>query len=151
MILLQGQGVPVQLRLRGVTLVRYSASWVMVTWDPPIDRMMERHDWKHYFPTASLLDRIYSHLMEFFVVLLVFTQSFTLHLTVILIRLLHVFFSQIEKHPTLQAFSITQYPLQQNFHWSFVFATFLVWHKQFIKSWCVKGITCYWKTPTPSD
>ena len=127
-------------------MVRSNASWVVVTSPPPTrptpttgDIMMARNDRKHYLPTTSLVGGSYSHFNGIFVLLLVVTQNFTLHLTVILIRLLHVFFSQIEKLPTLQAFSITQNPLQQYFHWSFVFATFLVWHKQFIKSWCVKG------------
>ena len=36
--------------------VRCNASWVMVTSEPPVDRMMDRHDRKHYLPQTSLAD-----------------------------------------------------------------------------------------------
>ena len=40
--------------------VRSNASWVMVTWRPPspplwTDRQTDRHEWKHYLPTTSLV------------------------------------------------------------------------------------------------
>ena len=44
--------------LRGPCIVRSSALWVMVTWDPlSCDQngwLMDRHDWKYYLPTTFL-------------------------------------------------------------------------------------------------
>ena len=28
------------------------AAWVVVIWGPPMNRLTERHDWKHYLPTT---------------------------------------------------------------------------------------------------
>ena len=37
-----GRGI--RLRLKWGCTVRLNASWVMVIWDPPVDRMMGKHD-----------------------------------------------------------------------------------------------------------
>ena len=34
----------------GPYIVRSNALWIMVKWDSHVDRMTDRHDWKHYIP-----------------------------------------------------------------------------------------------------
>ena len=38
----------------GPCTMRSNASWVMVTWDRPLNRMTDRQNWKHYLTTTSL-------------------------------------------------------------------------------------------------
>ena len=44
--------VPIQRGLGpgGPYIVRSNALWIMVKWDSHMDRMTDRHDWKHYIP-----------------------------------------------------------------------------------------------------
>ena len=39
-----------------ITVGRVWVLWVVVTWEPPppVNRMTDRHDWKHYLPATSL-------------------------------------------------------------------------------------------------
>ena len=52
----RGEGVTRQ-RKRGC-IVKSNALWVMVTWEPLVDKLTDRqtdgHDWKCYLPTTSL-------------------------------------------------------------------------------------------------
>ena len=53
---LYGEGRGEALGPRGgphVTCDWPMASWVIVTWGLPVNRMADRHGWKHYFPTTS--------------------------------------------------------------------------------------------------